>query len=229
MHQQFESPPAVVAYVRREWKPTFDAMATPFSAVAAHYATLEDEVIEPDAVPAGAVVYVNPAYATTDMSNGAAGIAPHLSKLISIDVQQRGCVLVALLPVLTHTTWWETLVGAAHEIRYIRGGLVFPNPFTDVGQRKKGYLWETRSYALCVWRPSARPPQPAAAWITLDATCEERIELRACRVCSRVRVLPRWVDATCAALRPGRFVCAASPDGRYCACDAPEFVLCAQP
>ena len=31
MHQQFESPPAVVATVRRRWQPTFDAMATPFS------------------------------------------------------------------------------------------------------------------------------------------------------------------------------------------------------
>jgi hypothetical protein len=31
MHQKFESPPAVVATVRRLWQPTFDAMATPFS------------------------------------------------------------------------------------------------------------------------------------------------------------------------------------------------------
>ena len=47
MHQQFESPAAVVATVRRRWQPTFDAMATPFSAVCGDYATLEDDVLSP--------------------------------------------------------------------------------------------------------------------------------------------------------------------------------------
>ena len=32
--------------VRREWQPTFDAMATPFSAIAGAYATLEDDVLQ---------------------------------------------------------------------------------------------------------------------------------------------------------------------------------------
>ena len=64
LHQQFESPAAVVATVRRVWSPTFDAMATPFSAVCGAYATLEDDVLTSDVVPAGSVVYVNPAYAS---------------------------------------------------------------------------------------------------------------------------------------------------------------------
>ena len=63
LHQQYETPPAVMDFVRRTWRPTFDAMATPFSAIAPAYATLEDDVLRADAVPRGSVVYVNPAYA----------------------------------------------------------------------------------------------------------------------------------------------------------------------
>ena len=32
--------------MRREWQPTFDAMAMPFSAIAGAYATLEDDVLQ---------------------------------------------------------------------------------------------------------------------------------------------------------------------------------------
>ena len=51
LHQQYETPPAVMDFVRRTWRPTFDAMATPFSAIAPAYATLEDDVLRADAVP----------------------------------------------------------------------------------------------------------------------------------------------------------------------------------
>ena len=53
----------MVATVRRLWQPTFDAMATPLSAICAQYATLEDDVMTPDLIPRGSVIYVNPAYA----------------------------------------------------------------------------------------------------------------------------------------------------------------------
>jgi len=226
MHQQFESPASVVATVRRIWKPTFDAMATPFSAVCGAYATLEDDVLARAVIPPGAIVYANPAYAPQDMANGAAGLEVHLRKLVEVDVRARGCTLVALLPILSHTRWYECLVGeGAHEVHYIRGGLVFPNPFTDVNQRKKGYLWECRSYALCVWRPGAPPPQPRQAWLTLDAVGEECVQLRICRECGRVRVLPRWADGSSAALSPQSFVCGASPDLKFNSCAVPEFVL----
>jgi len=43
-HQQYEAPAAVVATVHRLWRPTFDAMATPLSAVCGDYTTLEDDV-----------------------------------------------------------------------------------------------------------------------------------------------------------------------------------------
>lgn len=201
-------------------------MATPFSAVCSDYATLEDDVLTPGAVPCARVVYVNPAYAVADQKNGATGIECHLEKLIEVDVRQRGCTLIALLPNLSHAGWHERFVGAAHEIYNIRGALTFPNPFTDVGQRTKGYLWESRAYVLCLWRPGPPPPQPTIAYLTLDAVPEERIELRTCQLCGRVRVLPRWTDARSDALAPGRFVCASSPDAKYNNdCAVPEFLL----
>lgn len=132
---------------------------------------------------------------------------------------------MALLPNLSHTSWYETLVGQAHEIHFVKGTLVFPNPFTDVGQRKKSYLWEVRSFVLVVRRPCTPPAQPALAWLQLDAPGEERVELRSCRLCARVRVLPRWADAASAKLCAGEFVCAHSPDCNYNMCTAPEFVL----
>ena len=225
MHQQFESPAAVVATVRRLWQPTFDAMATPFSAVCGKYATLEDDVLSPDAVPPGSVVYVNPAYAPAYQKNGASGIEGHLEKLITTDVRARGCTLVALLPNLSHTIWHERFVGVAHEIHNINGPLVFPNPFTDVGQRTKGYLWEARSYVLCVWRPGAPPAQPRLSYLALDSAPQEQISLRICRMCGRVRVLPRWADVKSAELASDNFVCAHSPDSRYSDCSIPEFVI----
>lgn len=227
MHQQFESPVAVVATVRRLWRPSFDAMATPFSAVCANYATVDDDILSPEIVPRACVIFVNPAYASTNLKNGADGLESFLSKLVTVDVQERGCTLVALLPNLSHTPWHERLVGAAHEIFNIRGTLVFPNPFTDVGQRKKGYLWECRSYILCVWRPGAPTAPTAPSWLTLDVpAAEERIHLRTCQICGRVRVLPRWVaQPTGAKLRAGAFVCSSNPDMQYNSCDVPEFVL----
>jgi hypothetical protein len=53
LHQQFESPAAVMTTVHRLWQPNFDAMATPFSAICANYATLEDDVLSPNIVPPG--------------------------------------------------------------------------------------------------------------------------------------------------------------------------------
>jgi hypothetical protein len=223
VHQQFESPTEVVATVRRRWRPTFDAMATPFSAVCAAYATLEDDILALDTVPRGSIVYANPAYASSDAKNGADGIELHLAKLIETDVHSRGCTLVALLPNLSDTAWYRRFVLASHEIHFVASKLVFPNPFTDVGQRKKSYLWECRSYILCVWRPDPPPAQPTLAPLFLDAVLSERIELRSCRLCSRVRVLPRWVEAR-AELKQGRFVCTSSPDGKYNSCAVPEFV-----
>ena len=71
LHQQYESPVAVMHLVRRQWQPDFDAMATPFSAICGAYATLEDDVMRAEAVPRDSVVYVNPAYAALGRKRGA--------------------------------------------------------------------------------------------------------------------------------------------------------------
>lgn len=227
MHQQFETPPAVVATLRRLWQPTFDAMATPFSAVCASYATLEDDVMSPNLIPPNSIIYVNPAYATGEQKNRNQGIEVHLQKLIEIDVQDRGSTLIALLPNLSHTTWHQKFVAKSHEIHNIMGTLVFPNPFTDVGQRQKekSYLWEVRSYILCVWRPLPPPLQPKTAYLKLDDVQGSNIQLRSCLKCHRVRLLPRWVDASMPSLQSGSFVCEANPDCKYNSCSVPEFLL----
>ena len=70
LHQQYETPAAVMHFVRRKWAPTFDAMATPFSTICGEYATIETDILRPESVPAGSVVFVNPAYAPTEAHNG---------------------------------------------------------------------------------------------------------------------------------------------------------------
>ena len=223
LHQQYESPAAVVDFVRRTWEPTFDAMATPFSAIAGAYATLEDDVLRPDAMPAGSVVFVNPAYAPTEALNGAGGIDIFLSKLIETDVRARGCTLIALLPNL-HAPWHELYVGASHEVHHVVGQLVFQNPCRNLKPEKPGYLWQ-RSYILCVWRPGPPPAQPAWRYAHLDLGAApphlDRIRLRRCCVCGRMRVWPRWAESQA---DPSSFECCDNPDRAYSACSVPEFL-----
>jgi hypothetical protein len=160
------------------------------------------------------------------VKNRAAGIELYLEKLIETDVRVRGSMLIALLPNLSHTSWFRRYVlGGAHEIHFIAGKLVFPNQFTDLERKEKAYLWDCRSYILCVWRASTPPLQPAMHWLELDAAPDEQLQLRSCRQCQRVRVLPRWVaEPSLGALRPGVFQCSDNPDVHYNRCDCPEFV-----
>ena len=228
LHQQYESPAAVMQFVRHVWQPDFDAMATPFSAICSAYATLEDDVMLSESVPRDSIVYVNPAYAPEAASNGAAGIERVLQKLIEVDVRTRGCTVVALLPNL-HAPWHQRFVSCSHEVHHIvsAGSLVFQNPARNLTVQKKGYLWEGRAYILAVWRPTPPPPQPAWLYAHLQpgpSASAERISLRSCRLCGSVRVLPRWADSTAKKLQPGTFRCADNPDQAYAACDAPEFL-----
>ena len=196
MHQQYETSAVVVATVRRLWAPSFDAMATTISAVCGEYAMLEDDVLKTDAIPRDRVVYVNPAYSPAVRKNGVDGIGLHLSKLIQTDVWARGCTLIALLPSLSHMDWFERWVGVCHEIHFITGKLVFRNPYRELKPDPKCYLWECRSYVLCVWRPGAVPSQPLVKFLTLDAPGNDMLELRSCATCGKVRMLPRWLDQT---------------------------------
>ena len=232
LHQQYETPAAVMHFVRRKWAPTFDAMATPFSTICGEYATIETDILRPESVPAGSVVFVNPAYAPTEALNGAGGIEAFLAKLIEIDVRQRSCTLIALLPNL-HAPWHRRFVGTSHEVHHIEGQLTFENPMRNVNPKeKKRYLWLGRSYILSVWRPGAPPPQPQWSYAELDVApppSAEQFHLRPCRACGRVRVLPRWADATASCLQVGVFECSNNPDSAYASCSVPEFVPVYEP
>lgn len=201
-------------------------MATPFSSVCAAYATIEDDILSPEIVTPSSVVYVNPAYASARHKNGTDGVHIYLDKLINVDVHRRGCTLIALLPNLSHTAWHEKFVAQAHEVHYIKGTLVFPNPFTDVGQRPENcYLWEVRSYILCIWRPGPSPERQHTAYLRLVDVPKDCINLRKCIKCNKVRVLPRWVDLSIAEMQVGNFECADNPDIKYNSCGIPEFLV----
>ena len=70
--------------IRSTWAPDFDAMATPFSALCAEYATAEDDILTIQLT--GGTTFVNPAYAEPDAKGGASGIGLFLTKLIEGDV-----------------------------------------------------------------------------------------------------------------------------------------------
>ena len=220
MRQHYETPAAVVATVRRLWSPDFDAMASPINAVCSDYATLEENVFSMQLHER--CIFVNPAYAPDDAWRGEGGIGLALDKLIG-DVRERGCTLIALLPNLSHSEWYARCVDTAHEVHMVTGELVFPNPYLDLPRSQRSYLWQCRSYVLVVWRSEARPSSPHYARLTLDALPDShpstQLHVRSCRMCGRVRVLPRyhWVPEM-------DFVCSMSSDSKYNSCDAPEWV-----
>ena len=141
-------------------------------------------------------------------------------------MRERGCTLIALLPLLAHTEWYARYVDAAHEVHLVSGALVFPNPFLDIDTPKRSFLWE-RSYALVVWRPGAPPAAPRYARLEPDALPADdgsaQLRLRTCRRCGRVRVLPRHTSAAAARLTAA-WECRLSPDSKYNRCEAPEWV-----
>ena len=109
----------------------------------------------------------------------------------------------------------------------VSGELVFPNPFLDFATQKNSFLWKARSYAIVVWRPGAPPAAPRYARLEPDplpaAHACTQLRLRTCRLCGRVRVLPRHASA--AAARPtATWECRLSPDSKYNRCEAPEWV-----
>ena len=128
-------------------------------------------------------------------------------------MRARGCTLIALLPNL-HAPWHELYVGASHEVHHVVGQLVFQNPCRNLKPEKPGYLWQ-RSYILCVWRPGPPPPaQPAWRYAHLGAAPPhlDRIRLRRCCVCGRMRVWPRWAESQA---DPSSFGCRDNPDRAY--------------
>ena len=97
----------------------------------------------------------------------------------------------------------------------------------DFATQKNSFLWKARSYAIVVWRPGAPPAAPRYARLEPDplpvAHACTQLRLRTCRLCGRVRVLPRHASA--AAARPtATWECRLSPDSKYNRCEAPEWV-----
>ena len=222
MRQHYETPAAVVATVRRRWSPEFDAMASPINALCGEYATLEDDVLS---MPlAQRRIFVNPAYAPEDAWKGSAGIGLALRKLVDGDVRERGCTLIALLPVLSHADWYAEHVDSAHEVHLITGDLTFPNPYLDLPRPRPGFLWRCRSYAVVIWRPGEPPRTPAYQRLELDALPEghasTQLHMRRCRSCGRVRMLPRYQTP----IAEDAFECRMSEDSKYNSCAAPEWV-----
>ena len=65
--------------------------------------------------------------------------------------------------------------------------------------------------------------QPAWRYAHLDVTPAylDRIRLRCCRLCGRMRVWPRWAETQA---EPSSFECQDNPDRAYASCSVPEFL-----
>mmetsp|Transcript_46025 Transcript_46025/g.120587 ORF Transcript_46025/g.120587 Transcript_46025/m.120587 type:complete len:339 (-) Transcript_46025:40-1056(-) len=213
MRQHYETPAAVVETVRRRWSPDFDAMASPINAICSDYATLEDNLFSLSLYER--CIFTNPAYAPEEASRGSEGIDLALAKLIN-DVRSHGCTLIALLPNLTHTTWYERYVDIANEVHLISGNLVFPNPFVDMKRSERSFLWSVRSYIIAIWRPGPPPSTPVApARLHLDEVYGDhpsrKLRLRVCQRCGKLRMLPRYQMIS----DGDRFECSLSEDSKY--------------
>ena len=227
--QQWETPWEVIEHVHARWPIAFDACASPLNAIAPRYATEADDIRSLEL--RDTVVFLNPPYAIDRNTTGCSGIGPILMKLVDQDVRQRGCTLIALLPVLSHHGWFQTHVlgvggggGGANEIYWLSRLLKWSNLF-EHRIPSSPYIYP---FVLVVWRPQLPSASPAQHSLSLAAAPprdhhSRSLHLRRCRRCSRVRVLPRYVDP--ATLPPEAFECSQSPDVRYASCEAPEYMF----
>jgi hypothetical protein len=230
--QQWETPWEVVELVRSRWQVDFDACASPLSALASRYASIDDDFLARNDL-VGETIFCNPPYSLDRFATGScAAIGPMVRKLVDGDVAGRGCTAIALLPVLSHHDWFHThVLGAAgggracHEIHWISGLLRWNNPFHEEPPSSP-YPYP---FVLCVWRPGAPPVQPAHQVAELSAPLRAHhsrmFHLRRCQKpnCGKVRVLPRHMDPEQVPAQP--FECEQMGDDRYGSCAAHEFVL----
>ena len=224
---QWETPWEVVEFVRTRWAIQFDACASPFNTLAPRYATAADDILTLELREL--VVFVNPPYHMDLHAPGCAAIGPILCKLVDYDVRERGCTLVALLPVLSHHAWFQTRVlgmggdRGCDQIHWISPLLRWNNIFHRTPQTSP-YIYP---FILAVWYPGA----PRAALVNhplkLIAPARDHhsrsFHLRRCKLCQRVRVLPRYIDPGSVPL--DEFSCSQSPDMRYNTCESPEYMF----
>jgi hypothetical protein len=164
-------------------------------------------------------LWLNPAYGVKCRA-----IGPTLERVIAGPVRQRGCWLVALLPVHSFKTWFHTSVQQAHEVHYLRDKAAFLNPFmSEQGE----YI---APLIVAIWR-SGQPPDEAPRWApsaaqppSPDALASpaDQIRVRRCRRCAAWWLLPRHqVDEPA----EGAFECGSIRDTRRASCAGRHCVL----
>lgn len=135
------TPPEVFDPLHAEFGFTLDPCATTASAKCAKFYTEADNGLEQDW--SGEIVFMNPPY-------GAEIYAWTRKARLE---QQKGALVVGLLPASTDLRWWhEDVVGFA-EVRYIRGRVRF---LTDGPYRASGFF----ASVIVIWRPP-EPIDPA--------------------------------------------------------------------
>lgn len=204
-------------YVARE-SLTVDVNASALNAVTPTYLTAADA---PDALERlrGVGLWLNPAYGSK-----CTAIEPTLARLLDTAVAERGCWLVAVLPLYSFKTWFDTYVQCAHEVHYLRDKVAFLNPYMGAQGEYMSPL------IVAIWRPGARAaiaprweasearPPPSSASIVPAA---DRLRVRRCCRCGVWRLLPRHqVDEPA----PGEFSCDQLRDARRASCAAGHVV-----
>jgi len=211
--EQYETPAWIWKYWIHRERLDFDAHATALSAVLPSYSTAAAPV-EP---PACARIWLNPAY-----GRRCGGIGDALFHYVRRHVRERGCTLVALVPVLSHTDWFESEVMHAHEVHFVKTRVAFTNPFTD--KDLHGYMIPQ---LIAVWRPGPVPTSPEqwGVWAPPTGACEDEVPsivVRRCAMCCRWRLLPRYQDHDTRA--DTTFTCGALLDSTQRGCAAPRVV-----
>lgn len=99
--------------VAEEFDFTLDAAASPHNTkVADAYYTEDEDALT---LPWEGVVWCNPPYGR--------GIGKWVQK--GYEEAQKGALVAMLIPARTDTSWWHEYVMRAHEVRLVRGRLVF--------------------------------------------------------------------------------------------------------
>eukprot|EP00308_Calcidiscus_leptoporus_P022382 CAMPEP_0119367840 /NCGR_PEP_ID=MMETSP1334-20130426/14572_1 /TAXON_ID=127549 /ORGANISM="Calcidiscus leptoporus, Strain RCC1130" /LENGTH=343 /DNA_ID=CAMNT_0007384337 /DNA_START=113 /DNA_END=1141 /DNA_ORIENTATION=+ len=196
---QYETPAHIWRYAVEQFKLDHDANASSLNAVLPSYGTRDTP-----RHPEGARIWLNPAYGDRCTSIGAT-----LEKY----VWKQGCAVVALLPALTHSTWWHTFVMRAESVHFLTEKVHFLNPLLDAVP--SDYMFPL---VLVVWEPA--PPIGIAVFKSLAlpragvSDPGQLLRVRRCCVCSKFRVLPRHQ-----AEPPGeRFTCGDLADPRFASC-----------
>jgi len=209
----YETPSWVWSHYVQSEALTVDVHASAFNAVAPRYITKADDPASLDEMH-GVGLWLNPAYGSK-----CKGIEPTLARCVRA-VRERGCWLVALLPLYSFKTWFHTYVQHAHEVHYLRDKVAFLNPFMG----KQGE-YQT-PLIVAIWRagiPSEVPPRWSAS-LAAPSPCQSPADLlrvRRCRACGKWRLLPRHQATEPAA---GAFECCELWDERRASCGAGHVV-----